>query len=257
MSIHINAKSDMSFLFSSLGSGAANVAGSNFLGQYASIKNGSYAKLMKAYYGKNTNHSVKSMVQQNNKKYQTESKDVKALAEVQSSTDSLKESADALLQGGSKSVFNLKDITTKDENGLETTQKGYDTNAIYKAVNNFVNDYNKVVGAAGSAGGSSVENRTNSMMNATYSNRKLLGQLGITIGEDGKLSLDKDTFQKADMNTAKSLFQGSGSYGYQVSAQASLINFAADQAASRANTYTGSGAFNNAYSTGSIFNSYF
>ena len=48
MSINIQAKPDMSFLLSSLGSGAAGVAVSNFLSDYASIKNGSYGKLMKA-----------------------------------------------------------------------------------------------------------------------------------------------------------------------------------------------------------------
>ena len=50
MGININAKSDYSFMFSSLGSGAAGVGSSNFLMDYASIKNGSYGKLMKAYY---------------------------------------------------------------------------------------------------------------------------------------------------------------------------------------------------------------
>ena len=50
MNINVRARTDVSFLFSSLGSGAAGVGGSNFLSDYASIKNGSYAKLMKAYY---------------------------------------------------------------------------------------------------------------------------------------------------------------------------------------------------------------
>ena len=60
MSINIQAKTDVSYLFSSLGSGASGVAGSNFLSDYASIKNGSYAKLMKAYYNNVDNSAVKS-----------------------------------------------------------------------------------------------------------------------------------------------------------------------------------------------------
>ena len=48
--MNIHEKQDVSFLFGSLGSGAASVAGSNFLSDYAAIKNGSYGKLMKAYY---------------------------------------------------------------------------------------------------------------------------------------------------------------------------------------------------------------
>ena len=44
MSINIQAKTNVSYLFSSLGNGASGVAGSNFLADYASIKNGEYTK---------------------------------------------------------------------------------------------------------------------------------------------------------------------------------------------------------------------
>lgn len=257
MSININARSDVSFLFSSLGSSASKVGTSNFLGDYASIKNGSYAKLMKAYFRKDGNDTVKSVVNDYKKVDKVESKEAKALTKVQSTTDSLKESADALLEKGSKSVFQMKDITTTDENGVEDTRKGYDVNAIYKAVNSFVNDYNAVIDATDNVSDKTISNRVNYMTGATYSNRNMLGQLGVTIGKDGKLSLDKDTFMKADMGKAKNLFQGSGSYGYQVSSQASMINYSADRAALKADTYTTRGTYNNKYNSGKIFNSYF
>lgn len=256
MSIQIQAKQDISYLFSSLGSNASTAASSNFLGQYASIKNGSYYKLMKAYYGMNSSDSVKNLVN-STKKSKVSSEDTKTIANVQSTTDNLKESADAMLVSGSKSVFAVKDITTKDENGVETTKKGYDTDAVYKAVNSFVSDYNAVVKATDSASTSSIVSRAANMISLSDRNEKLLNQIGITINEDNTLSLDKDTFAKADMTTVKSLFNGSGSYGYSVSAQASLINFAADQAATRANTYTVTGTYGNTYNTGTIFNSYF
>lgn len=259
MSIHINAKRDVSYLFSGLGSGAANAVGTNFLGQYASIKNGSYGKLMKAYYGMNSNDSVKALAQNTmkNPNNTLTSEDAKAITKVQSSTDALKESADLLLEKGSKSVLAQKDITVKDENGAETTKKGYDMDAIYSAVNQFVTDYNTVVDAAGDIENKSIQRSAANMVNASLQNGKLLSKAGITVGKDGKLSMDKDLFQKADMSTVKNLFQGAGSYGYQVSAQASMINFAADQAAAKANTYTVGGTFNNSFNTGNIFNSYF
>ena len=56
----------------------------------------------------------------------------------------------------------------------------------------------------------------------TIANSKQLAKIGITMKNDGTLSLDKDTFMKADMNTVKNLFQGNGSYGYRVSAQSSM-----------------------------------
>ena len=50
MSINIQAKTNYSFLFSGLSSSASNALSGNWLADYASIKNGSYGKLMKAYY---------------------------------------------------------------------------------------------------------------------------------------------------------------------------------------------------------------
>ena len=233
MSINIQAKTNYSFLFSGLSSTASNAASSNWLADYASIKNGSYAKLMKAYYGKE-----------------------KALAKVETTTDALKESADTLLATGKNDLFAQKDITTKDENGIETTTKGYDTSAIYNAVNSFVKNYNSVMAAVDDVSDTTVNNRTESLGNTTIANSKQLAKIGITMKNDGTLSLDKDTFMKADMNTVKNLFQGNGSYGYRVSAQSSMINFAADHASTRSSLYTGTAGYTGTYNAGNLFSSY-
>lgn len=256
MSINIQAKTDVTYLFSSLGSGASGVAGSNFLADYASIKNGSYAKLMKAYYSENASDTVKSVAKNSNSTAKTalSKEESKAYAKVQTTSDALKESADALLD---KSLFAQKDITTKDSDGTETTVKGYDTDAIYSAVNSFVKDYNSVVAAAKDTDDSTLTRRVTNMGNATASNTKALSAVGITVNEDGTLSLDKDTFEKADMSKVKSLFNGSGTYGYQVSAQASLINYAADNVINRGSTYTTSGSYNLNFSSGNLFSTYF
>ena len=255
MSINIQAKTDVSYLFSSLGSGASGVAGSNFLSDYASIKNGSYAKLMKAYYSENASDSVKT-VAKNSKAASTalSSEESKAYAKVQTNTDALKESADALL---GKSLFEKKDITTKDENGVESTVRDYDKNAIYEAVNNFANDYNSVMKAVTDTDDSTVSRRVTSLTNETVSNQKALNRLGITMNLDGTLSLNKETFMNADMSKAKSLFNGNGSYAYQVSAQASLINYAADNAITKGSSYGVNGAYSSGFSSGNLFNGYF
>lgn len=254
MAINILARQDISYLFSSLGSGAANVAGSNFLSDYATIKNGSYGKLMKAYYSKDGNDSVKSLV--NNTKTETTSEEAKALTKVQNTTDALKESADALLVKGSKSVFEKKDVTTTDELGVETTTKEYDTEAIYKAVDDFVKNYNNVINAVNDVDNKSIITRATSMVTNSIANLKMLNQIGITINADSTLSLDKDSFMKADMSKVQTLFQGNGSYGYQASAKASMMSFAAENAISKVGTYTESGTYNN-YGVGNLFNSYF
>ena len=254
MSINIQAKTNYSFLFSGLSSAASNAASSNWLSDYASIKNGSYGKLMKAYYAKDSGDS-KTAASTITKKNTTDTAK-KALAKVETATDALKESADALLATGKKDLFAQKDITTKDENGVETTTKGYDTGAIYNAVNSFVKNYNSVMTAVDDVSDTTVNNRTESMGNTTIANSKQLAKIGITMKNDGTLSLDKDTFMKADMNTVKNLFQGNGSYGYRVSAQSSMINFAADHASTRSSLYTGTAGYTGTYNVGNLFSSY-
>lgn len=257
MAISIQAKNDYSYLFSNLGtssSSGSSTSNLSWLSDYASIKNGSYYKLMKAYYNETGN--AKDLVSKTTSNNSTSKDSTEALAEVQKSTDALKESADALLVSGDKSVFAEKDITTKDENGVETTTKGYDTDAIYKAVNAFVTDYNSAIESTADSNTSSIANRSLGLITATSANEKLLEKVGITVNEDYTLSIDEDTFKKADMNTVKTLFSGNGSYAYRVSAQASLINFAADNEASKANTYTFDGTYSNTYSSGNLFNSF-
>ncbi len=264
MSINIPMKNDYSFLFSGLG-GNKGSSLSSLLADYASIKNGTYGKLMKAYFNENSSESVKeatkdALSERKNRNASSLSKaETKAYTAVQEATDDLKESADALLKTGTKSLFNKKDITTKDENGVESTTKGYDTNAIYNAVNSFVQDYNSVVKAAasGDVDNNSLTNRVNHMQNTTAINSKALAEVGITVNKDKTLSLDKDTFQKADMGKVQNLFNGTGSYGYSVSSSASMINHTADYALSKANTYTGAGSYHNAFNAGNMFNSYF
>lgn len=254
MGITIQAKSDCSFLFSSLGSAAGGTSGSNFLSDYYSIKNGSYAKLMKAYYSKDSaSDSVKSMV---NKKNQANETETKTLNKVEAATDALKESADALMATGSNSVFNQVDITTKDEFGNETTAKGYDTEAIYKKVSQFIKDYNSVINSVKDTTDSSVARRTSFLISATSSRSSTLSKMGITVNKDNTLSIDKSTFTQSDMSSVKSLFNGNGSYAYRVSAEASMINFAADHASSRSKTYNFNGSYQSKYSSGNLFNGY-
>ena len=255
MSINIQAKTNYSFLFSGLSSSASNALSGNWLADYASIKNGSYGKLMKAYYAKDSGDSKTAASNIANRTTSAEAQK-KALAKVETTTDALKESADALLATGKKDLFAQKDIITKDENGVETSAKGYDTDAIYSAVNSFVTNYNSVMAAVDDVSDTTVNNRTESLGNTTIANSKQLAKIGITMKNDGTLSLDKDAFMKADMSAVKNLFQGNGSYGYRVSAQSSMINFAADHASTRTSLYTGTAGYTGLYNAGNLFNSY-
>ena len=235
-----NVRQDVSYLFSGLNrnsTGSGNAF--SWLSDYASIKNGSYGKLMRAYYNESSSEKVSSFTKNSVNKTQTEQKAQKEeLSKVTSSADALKESADALLKKGKDSVFE------KEEE-----------NAVYDAVSSFVKNYNETLKAASDTSNKSVTNRVNNLMNNTNIYAKQLAKIGITIGEDKSLSIDKDTFMKADKNDIMKLFQGNGSFGYQTSAQASLISYAAENALSSTGLYSSSG--NNYYSTGNLFNNYF
>lgn len=215
-----------------------------FLSDYASIKNGSYYKLMKAYY--NGNDKVDSLVSST----ATSKESAKKLTAIESSADDLKEVADELYNGGTKSVF--KQVDVEQEDG--TTKKGYDVDAIYKKVNQFVESYNDILDATEDVETESVERAVKNLKTTTHANEKLLANIGITVKSDGSLNLDEDTFRKADMARVKDLFNGTGSYGYQVSARASMIDYAAEREASKANTYNKYGGYNSNYNYS--YNSY-
>lgn len=246
--MNVNFRNDYSTLFSGMFSGSSTkttgYTANSFLSDYASIKNGSYGKLLKAYYKKTSAEDSTSTTSAN--KYSskpgasTSLDTAETLAKVQSTTDALKESADALLEKGKKSVFDSE----KED-------------AVYNAVSDFVKDYNSVLDATDKVNSTSILQKTLSMVNTTKANEKMLSKVGITINEDNSLSLDKETFDKADKTTLKNVFQSTGSYGYNISASASFINFKADTEAAKANTYNSFGNYNANFTSGSIFNSYF
>ena len=233
----INFRNDYTYLFQSFGTSSSGSAGNlNFLGEYASIKNGSYGKLMKAYYGMNTNSTVSSIVKKN-----VSDDDTKTLAKMQNATDSLKESADKLLTKGDKSVFSGDKVTEE----------------AYKAVSDLVSDYNSVLDVSDKVNSKSILSKTLNMTTYVKANENLLSKAGITIKEDNSLEIDKNTFLKADLSTVKSIFTGNSSFAYRISAQASFINFAADTEAGKAATYTSAGTYGNAYNSGNIYDSLF
>jgi hypothetical protein len=242
----ISSKSSSST--SSLLGGTSDLLGISY-SDYATIRNGSYSKLLRAYYSDNTSDEVSEAVKTTTS---TSKDDTKTLARIQSGAEDLKESAQALLETGDKSVF--KEVTTTDEDGKTTT--GYDTDAIYKAVSSFVKDYNTMLTQGGDSNTKSILSNTKSLVTNTAANKSSLAAIGITIGSDNKLSIDEETFKKADMSKVKSLFNDRGSYGYQTATRASLIESYAKSEAAKSNTYSSSGSYTYNYSTGEIYSSY-
>lgn len=234
MGINIQNKTDYSFLFSSFHtSNSGSTSGNSFLADYAAIKNGSYGKLMKAYYSETKNTTINSLVNSKN------TDDAKTLSSVQNKADSLKESADALLATGSKSVFENANI-----------------DKIYNSVSQFIENYNSLIKSMDDVNSTSILGKASNLTNTTLSNQSSLSKIGIKINTDHTLSINEDHFKSSNMTSIKSLFQGNGSYAYNVSSQASFIDLAANNQMSKINTYGTNGSFNTFNQVGNLFNSY-
>lgn len=262
MSMNINLKPDYSYLFSSMSTSSGSSLGNlNFLSDYASIKNGSYGKLLKAYYNKVGNDSSSTSTNSTDKSDKISTSlaadSAKTLANIDKAADKLKESADALINKGTDSLFQEKEVTTKNEDGTSVTTKEYDMDAIYDAVSTFVNDYNSLLDSVSKSDSANVQRSASNMTNITSLYSKTLEKVGITVDKDNKLSVDKDTFKAADMTTVKSVLNNSPSFAYTISSQASFIDFAASREATKANTYDFTGAYSNNFSMGNLFNSMF
>ena len=200
----------ISSLFSGLTTSTTSSSTSNGLlgidlNDYASIKNGSYGKLMKSYYALEEEESTKD------KKSKNDTDDTDAtIRSIKTASDDLKDSAAALYS--SKSLF-------------ERNADGeYDMEAIYEKVSAFIEDYNSAVEAVGSAETESIANAGASMVNNTVNNIDMLSKLGISVsGSDYTLSIDKEKFLQSNISDVKSMFSGVGSFAYQVGAKASRI----------------------------------
>ncbi len=230
-----------------LGSMSSNGSTDMLLSDYASLKNGSYGKLLKAYY-KETGANASS------KSSGSSASDTKAdekATNVKKAASSLAEATDHL---SDPSLFTKKTLVKKDENGNEIQVEDYDRDAIYDAVSAFVKSYNSAIDTIADDGTDRVLRLTLNMQNATEKNEKLLSKVGITIGKDNTLSVDKEILEKADINTLQTLFTGGGSYASTVRSKASFIYSTASSNASTKSSYTASGNYLDKIMDNTIYN---
>ncbi len=253
----INVNMDYSTLFSSM-SGASSTSSGNYLSNlsgmlsdYSSIKNGSYGKLVSAYYKKmNSEDTTKSSSTEREKETksaeskakETEKKKYTAMAK---NAKELQSDAEKLMDTSDKSSAYAKtwqDVT--DENGNTTKVYDYDANKAISAVSNFVKDYNSLITSASDANDTTTSTRASYMSKITKSYKSELGSIGITVGDDGKLSIDKDKMKEAGVESIKNVMGGKSGYSYQISSAASLLESSASHASSSASTYSSKGSFN-------------
>ena len=243
-SISINSLNNYSSLFgtSSSFNSSNSLLSSNFYADAASIRNGSYAKLTKAYYGKNSSSSSSVADATDANKLKLQFSSVKSVA------SDLSKAASKLAD---EDLY--KKITVKDKDGNEA--EDYDWDKITSAVKSYVDSYNSFVEESGDSDSKSILSSTLSLVKNTAANENLLSKIGISIDSDNKLSLDEDVLKKADISTVKTLFSGTGSFGDRVTAKANSVERVANNSINKLGNYNSSAAMSSLGLTGSIYDS--
>ncbi len=236
MSLSINT------LFSSFGnSSTSNSFTSGLyssLSEYSTIKSGAYKKLVSSYYNKVDSSNKTTSTSKTNVNKNTVAQK-KELTEVKEAADDLYSSASKLTDTSSKGLFKKADKVTSD---------------ITSAVKNYIKDYNALLDEAGDTTNSKVTGKVSFMTNQMNAYKSSLEKIGITVNNDKTLSMDEDTFSKADIADVKKLFNGSNSMAYQTFVRASDISSAAENASNSMTSYGANGMYNNYYN--SAFNWY-
>ena len=181
------------------------------LADYASIKNGSYGKLTKSYYAEKKSDSSS----QSSSSSKTELYNEQLAAADKTGLTKLKQEADGLK-------------TAAEEVGKAELYKAADGSAdmdkIASAVKKYASEYNDVLKQYANVSSTSVDSSINNLKSMTSTMSKALDKIGVSVGADGKLSVDEDKLKSADVNTVKSLFSGQGSYGQQIEQKANDIS---------------------------------
>ncbi len=202
MGISLNGlNSGMQDMYSSLLGGSGDGA-STLLSDYASIKNGSYGKMMKSYYAKI-----------NEEEEETASK-----------SKSDKKETDGAAASAARKLYE----TASGMNSLDFSEENID--GLYDSVSAFIKDYNTMIKNASNSKLADVKEQADAINDMTYSNYKLLARVGITMNSDRTLSIDEETFKKVNEKTGatnvptlKTLFQGYGSYADKITDKMSKL----------------------------------
>lgn len=230
ISIDVSNKQDYSYLFQSLSSSSGGMGNLNFLSDYASIRNGSYGKLLKTYYAKKQDSGTEGSSKPSRSgdvldKILEQKKNPKVSKDVQEANANLTTGLSTMRT--SVSALQNSQTYTDTANGRSAEDK------VVSAVKDYVSDYNNVLKAAR---GSTLTNKTAyvaNMMSSTAANADKLSEIGVTVNRDGTLSLSAEKLKATDISKVQELFSSDDimSYGSVI---ASRLQFAG--AASSAGT---------------------
>ncbi|MDE6064760.1 MAG: hypothetical protein K2G20_09305 [Lachnospiraceae bacterium] len=245
-----NTSQNYSYLFQSASGGS--LGNLNFISDYASIKNGSYAKLMKAYYGSSQSSSVSATASgESSSKSRTSNVLDRILQEKRNpkvSKDT--QEANAKLTSGLSNLNTSLSTLRKDSTYTDTANGASAADKVVAAVKAYVSDYNDVVSAAK---GSTLTSKTAyvaNMMSNTAANADKLAEIGITVNSNGTIDLDEGTLKKAGIDKVQELFSAKDitSYGSTVASRVQFAGSTSGTGSTSSSTETSSAAASSAAS---------
>lgn len=221
--INVDSSQDYSYLFQSLSSGG--MGNLNFLSDYSSIKNGSYGKLMKAYYGTVQSSSTSSGGRKGStynilEKLEAEKRNPKVSKDVQEANSKLTSGLSTLKN--SISTLQSSSTYTDTENGSSASDK------VVSAVKSFVSNYNDVVTASKGSTLTSQTSYVANMMSATSANADKLAEIGIRVNAKGTLEINEAKLKAADISQIQEMFSSEDvmSYGSRLASRVQFANTA-------------------------------
>ncbi|EOS29565.1 hypothetical protein C807_02803 [Lachnospiraceae bacterium 28-4] len=236
--IDMGNKQNYSYLFQSLSSSGGGMGNLNFLSDYASIRNGSYGKLLKTYYAKQQDSGTETSSKESRSgsvldRILEEKKNPKVSKEVQEANANLTTGLSNLRN--SVSALQNSKTYTDTENGQSAADK------VTSAVKAYVSDYNDVLKAAR---GSTLTNKTAyvaNMMSNTAANADKLSEIGVTVNKDGTLSLSAEKLKATDVSKVQELFSADDimSYGSVISSRVQFAGGASGTGSTGSTSNTG------------------
>lgn len=262
MGIKVNERTDYSYLFDSLNNNSSGASNNIFnaidLSEYHSIKSGVYGKALKTYYAQGLEESKEASKtdKDDDKKIKTGNTAVDKLTEVEGSVSTLTESANKLIKRGEDSLFRLKEMTVKKEDGTTEKVEDYDVDSIYNAVNDLVKKYNSLLESVEDSDNGKVIKAFDDMTDMVADYKNKLSEVGISIAKDNKLTVSEKDFKAADVADMKLLFNGKTSFAAVLSTKADYVGAVADSEANMMKNYNSAGSYDNmASSMGNLLDS--
>lgn len=136
-----------------------------------------------------------------------------------------------------------------------------DRETIDSKVNNFITQYNDMVNtvAENSYSNTKMASLYNQLTSLSKASRYTLKDVGVNVNSNGTLTIDKETYNKADTEALEKVFGGKDSFAAKAAEKAKNITDRADYyAASGAySNYTKNSGYNSLLGTGNLYNSLF